>query len=87
MNSYTDLGFRLEPSGGGSDVFFKIVLTVIAFLLIVGVYQLYRMTSIANTQNAELWKPIQLQPNQYMVRGIAGIYSKERLMELGLWRD
>lgn len=87
MNSYTDLGFRLEPSGGGSDVFQKVVLIIIALLLLAGVFQLYRIRSSTRVQNAKWQKPIELQPNQYIVRGIMGIYSREKLMQLGLWRD
>ena len=87
MNDYTSLGFPFEPSGSGSDKFIKAILIVITLLVLFGIYQLYTIQSHSKAQSARFQKPIEIQPNQYLVRGIAGVYSKERLMQLGLWRD
>lgn len=86
MNDFMNLGFRPLPSGG-NDRFQQMLLVFIAFLLLGGLYQLYQMRRTAKLQTAKFQKPIELQPNQYIVRGVPGLYTKQKLIDLELWRD
>ena len=90
MDDFQRLGFSSVPESSGNNVWKIItavaVASIIIYLLAQAIQKSVNKTLAvysASIQNP--YKPIEVEPGWYAVRGFSGYYTKERLQELDLW--
>ncbi len=90
MDDFQRFGFSYVPESSGNNIW-KVIIGFLVFAVavyfIVQVIQksVNKTLAIHNAQVQAPYKPVEVSPGWYIVRGFSGQYTKERLQELGLW--